>query len=126
MDRPVYRVTVRQEDKRWVAVTDGIAGGVVESRRLDRIEDELRDGLALLLDKDFDSFDLEWDYRLPPRMARAVEEFERARREREAAEEHYRQAAQEAVEALDGLSARDAGILLHLSNQRITQLRSDR
>jgi hypothetical protein len=78
MSRAQYQVAVTQEDVYWIAEVAGVRGAAVETRRLDRLEDELRDGLALLLDVPADSFDLTWSYELPGDIADAVDRYLRA------------------------------------------------
>ncbi|MFC7328770.1 hypothetical protein [Marinactinospora rubrisoli] len=60
--RPCYRVLVSAEDHWWVAKVDGIVGAAVQAERREELEDELRDALALLLDIDYDAFDVAWVY----------------------------------------------------------------
>jgi hypothetical protein len=120
-----YTVTVSREEPWWVAVVAGLPGGATESRRLDRLEIEVRDLIAGLTDTSEDAFDLEWNYALPTALERPVCEFVEARSRRQAAERDYAAAQQRAVDALTAahVSVRDAAELLGLSYQRVSQIR---
>jgi len=124
MSRRRWRVTVTREDGYWVAVVAGLRGGATETRRLDRIEAEVRDLVAWLTDTTEDGFDLTWDYDLPPTLAAKVRAFADKRDALKRAQEAYEAAARAAVAEARGesLSVRDAGALLGLSHQRVQQI----
>jgi len=123
-----YTITVSREEPWWVAVVAGLPGGATETRRLDQLETEVRDLIAGLTDVDEDAFDLNWEYSLPPKLEEPVHRFLAAKARRQAAEQDYRAAQEQAVEALTTahISLRDAAELLGLSYQRLAQLRSAR
>jgi hypothetical protein len=120
-----YTVTVSREEPWWVAVVGGLAGGATEVRRLNQLETEVRDLIAGLTDSSEDAFELDWNYDLPPELARPVRQFVEARARRQAAEHDYAAAQQRAVDALTAahVSVRDAAELLGLSYQRVAQIR---
>jgi hypothetical protein len=109
-------------------VVAGLPGGATGTRRLDQLEKEVRDLIAGLTDADDDSFDLTWEYSLRPELEEPVHRFLSARARRQAAEQDYAAAQEQAVEALTTarISLRDAAELLGLSYQRLAQLRSAR
>jgi DNA-directed RNA polymerase specialized sigma24 family protein len=127
MSRTCYQVTVSREDGDWVGAVNGVPGAVVETRRLDHLEDEIRDGLALLLSIPWDSFDLDWSYELPPEISTAVEEYRRASARLADAEAEYAEVSRKAVAELRRahVSQRNAAALLGVSHQRVHQLAAD-
>jgi hypothetical protein len=120
-----YTVTVSREDPWWVAVVAGLPGGATEARRLNQLENEVRDLIAGLTDSSEDAFELDWSYDLPPELAQPVRQFVEARTRRQAAEHDYAAAQEQAVDALTAahVSVRDAAELLGLSYQRVAQIR---
>ncbi len=65
MTQNTYAAEVTYEDPWWVAIVEGVPGAAVETRRLDKLADEVRYGLATLLGVSPDSFDLAWKYDFP-------------------------------------------------------------
>jgi hypothetical protein len=124
MTRPTYRVTVTREDGYWVAVAAGLRGGATETRRLSRLEEEVRDLVSWLTDAAADSFDLTWEYDLPSALATQVVAFAERRDALERAQEAYESAARHAVAEArkESISVRDTGALLGLSHQRVQQI----
>jgi hypothetical protein len=124
MSRPTWRVTVTREDGYWVAVVNGLRGGATETRRLDRIEEVVRDLVAWLTDTADDSFDLTWEYRLPAQLAKRVRAFTEKRDGLRRAQEDYDNAARAVVAEArnEAISVRDTGALLGLSYQRVQQI----
>ena len=78
----------------------GLAGGATEVRRLNQLETEVRDLIAGLTDSSEAAFELDWNYDLPPELARPVRQFVEARTRRQAAEHDYATAQERAVDAL--------------------------
>ena len=124
MNRDMYRVTISREEPWWVAVVDGV--GATEAKRIAELEDMVRDLIMVMRDLDKPDFDLVWDYDLPSEAADALKDYLRSRRERDAAERRYLEDAKRAAKALDAahISTREAAQLMHLSHQRVQQLRS--
>jgi len=124
MSRPTYRVTVTREDGYWVAVVDGLRGGATETRRLDRIEDQVRELVAGLADAREDSFQLAWEYELPRPLADRLQALHEKRDTLKRAKDEYEAAIRDAVAEArsESISVRDTGALLGLSYQRIQQL----
>lgn len=127
MSNGQYQVAVTQEGAYWVAEVSGVQGAVVETRRLDHLEGEVRDGLALLLAVAHDSFDLNWSYDLPADIANAVERYRRASTRLAEAEREYADVSRRAVRDLERahISRRNAAALLGVSHQRVQQLAAD-
>lgn len=125
MNRDVYRATVRREDPWWVAIVDGV--GATETRTIATLEDMVRDLIVVGRDLDDEKgFDLAWDYDLPKPAAEALQEYQRSREERAAAEERYEKAAARAAESLEKIhvSGRDAARIMGISHQRVQQIRA--
>jgi hypothetical protein len=124
MNHDTYQVTVSREEPRWVAAIDGV--GTAEATNIAELEPLVRDLIMVTHDLDGPDFDLAWDYELPAEAAEALRVYLRSRQEREEAERRYLQDAGRAALALDAahVSAREAAQLMHLSQQRVEQLRS--
>jgi hypothetical protein len=124
MNYDTYRVTVSREEPRWVAAIDGV--GTAEATNIAELEPLVRDLIMVTHDLDGPDFDLAWDYELPAEAAEALQVYLRSRQEREEVERRYLQDAGRAALALDAahVSAREAAQLMHLSQQRVEQLRS--
>jgi hypothetical protein len=120
-----YDVTVTREAPYWVAVVGGVRGGATEARRLDRLETEVRDLLAGMLDVDEDSFELRWHYEPAlGQAAKALHKLQKSRLQYETSRAAYDESQAAAVAELRaaGLSLRDAAHLLGISFQRVQQL----
>jgi hypothetical protein len=124
MNRDTYRVTISREEPWWVAVVDDV--GATEAKKIAEIEDMVRDLIIVMRDLDAPDFDLVWDYDLPAEAADALKDYLRSRQERDAAECRYLRDAERAAKALDAanVSTREAAQLMHLSHQRVQQLRT--
>jgi hypothetical protein len=122
-----YQVTVSREEPYWVGAVSDVPGAVVETRRLDHLEDEIRDGLALLLGVPYDSFGLDWSYELPSEISGAVEAYRRVSTRLADAESEYAEVSRNAVLELKRarVSQRNAAALLGVSHQRVHQLAAD-
>ncbi|MGH3446771.1 MAG: hypothetical protein ACRDQA_02000 [Nocardioidaceae bacterium] len=122
-----YRASVSREDGYWVAVVDGVRGGATESRSLARLDGEVRDLLAGLLDiDDTHTTEIEYDYNdaLGPDTAREIERVHQARLAARTTQHDYE--AQRAAAIADlrtaGVSTRDAAALLGITFQRVQQI----
>ena len=124
MSNDTYHVTISREEPRWAAVVDGV--GAAEAKNIAELEDMVRDLIMVTHDLDSPDFDLAWDYALPAEAAEALKVYLRSRKERAAMEHRYLQDAGRAALALDAanVSAREAAQLMHLTQQRVEQLRS--
>ena len=122
--RLTYTALARRDGARWsitVAELPGVSG---QARRLDLIEDVVRDAVARRLGVDVASFDVVVSEHLDALTRLVVNDAVRARDE---AFERQRVATTKSREAArtlqrQGLPHRDIGRLLRLSHQRIAQL----
>jgi len=93
-------------------------------RRLARLEPEVRDLLAGLLDADPDAFQLRLQYQLSGNTEKRLREYQDARQAIDAAKQRYEQAQRSIVAELctEDVSLRDSAELLGVSFQRVQQL----
>lgn len=109
----------------WAITIPELRGVFSQARRLAAVETMARDAVALFLGVAPESFDVEVRETLAPDVERVVAEAIQARSEavdRQRAATHKSREAIEVLERL-GLPQRDIGRLLHLSHQRVAQLR---
>jgi predicted RNase H-like HicB family nuclease len=115
-----YTATCRRAGDWWAISVLEIKGVHTQARRLDQVDAMVRDAIALMLDVPADSFEVDVTPEVPDEVAEAL----RAREELRGAEEAASAATERAVHWLidHGYTVRDAGRLLNLSPQRISQL----
>jgi predicted RNase H-like HicB family nuclease len=124
--KPTYRVTAVRSGRWWAIEVPELRGVHSQARRLDQVESMAREVIALMLEVPEDSFDVvvEPDLASLGGVREAVEaalgERERANAAQEAASSAMRHAVSE-IRA-SGYTSRDAGMLLGVSNQRISQI----
>lgn len=122
----VYEVDVTREGPYWVGKVRGLRGGATEARRLDRLDVEVRDLIAGLLDIDEGSIELHYNYEtaLQRQSVKAVREVAEARAHLREAEMHYDSVMRAAAKDLhdESVSLRDSAALLGVSFQRVQQL----
>jgi predicted RNase H-like HicB family nuclease len=104
----------------WAISVPEIKGVFSQARRLDQVEWMAREAIALMLDVDPHSFDVEVQPELPPEVTRARRARSALREAEESAEEATVTAARSLI--ADGYTVRDAGALLGISPQRVSQL----
>ncbi|RIW40959.1 type II toxin-antitoxin system HicB family antitoxin [Micromonospora endophytica] len=97
-----------------------IKGVFSQARRLDQVEEMAREAIALMLDVDPHSFDIEVQPDLPQEVARARKARSALRKAEESAEEATVTAARALL--AEGYTVRDVGALLGISPQRVSQL----
>ncbi|MFI7434449.1 hypothetical protein [Micromonospora haikouensis] len=97
-----------------------IKGVFSQARRLDQVEGMAREAIALMLDIDPHSFDVEVEPDLPQEVSRARKARSALRKAEESAEEATVTAARALL--AKGYTVRDAGALLGISPQRVSQL----
>ena len=125
MKRKTYTARCQRSGDWWAISVPGLRGVHTQARRLEKAEAMVRDAIALFLDVPSDSFDV----RIEPVLPRDLQgKVGRARKVRGEAEVLQREAAIASAEVAADLvqtahlTVRDAGRVLGLSHQRITQL----
>lgn len=127
--RPLYTATAVRSGRWWALEVPDLPGVHSQARRLDQAEAMVREVIGLMLEVPEDSFDVV----IKPQMeslgelGEAIEEALRARQLAAEAQAASSAAMRHAVRELrtSGHTARDAGLLLGVSNQRISQLERD-
>ena len=123
MELTTYRVTARRTGDWWALEVPELPGVFTQSKRLDTATESAREAIGLMLDTDPDSIQVVVEPQLPERVQLALDRIAAARAARKAAEEAERGAMQAAARTLtDTLSQRDAGKIIGVSFQRISQL----
>jgi predicted RNase H-like HicB family nuclease len=118
-----YRVTARRSGDWWALEVPDLPGVHSQTKRLDRAASEAREAISLMLDVEADSLDVEVETQLPPEAREALQAVARAHKAAEAAALQEREAMVRAASVLtQRLSQRDAGAVLGVSFQRISQL----
>lgn len=128
--KPTYRAVFEPDDNAtWLAHVPTVQGAHSWGRTLRSAEAHLREALALVLDVDEDSFELERDVKLVGVEHRLLDHARHARDVAAKAQAASLDATMKAVNTLssgpDPLSLRDAADLLGVSFQRVQQLRMD-
>lgn len=104
----------------WAITVPEIKGVFSQARRLDQVEAMAREAIALMLNVSPNTFDVEVKPEVPGEVARARKARTELRRAEESAEEATKSAARALLEK--GYTVRDAGKLLGISPQRVSQL----
>jgi hypothetical protein len=124
--RPTYRAIAVRDGRWWFVQVPGEQGIYTQVRRLDQAESMLREVIGLMREVEEDSFDVTVEPDLSSLgelravIERAVEERERAVAAQESASSAIRQAV--AQIRASGFTTRDAGALVGVSPQRISQV----
>lgn len=119
----VYRVTARRSGDWWALEVPDLPGVHSQTKRLDRVAGQAREAIGLMLDVDADSIEVEVETELPPEAREVLQAVARAHKAAEAAALQEREAMVRAASVLtQKLSQRDAGQVLGVSFQRISQL----
>lgn len=123
--RASYTAECRRAGDWWAVNVPSVPGVFTQARRLDQIEDMVRDAIATMLGVSRRSFDVDVAWEVPGGLG---SEVETARTLRELADQAQRDAgaAARAVAAKlvqrGHLTIRDIGTLLGMSHQRVSQL----
>src|SRR6266487_1696595 len=119
-----YRVVAERSEDWWAISVPGLSGVFSQARRLDQVDAMAREAIALMLDVDETAVAVTIDPTLPPRTAAAVSEALSRRQARRDAEAREQEALRQAAGALaaDGFTQREAGLVLGLTHQRISQI----
>jgi hypothetical protein len=123
-DMKRYSVHARRVGAWWALDVEGVPGAHTQVRRLDQAEGMARDAVAGVLDIAPDAFEVVVTPVIPEPIREIVDQAttarSRAAEAQDVAGQLTRQAARRLVE--EGLTVRDAGVLLGVSHQRIAQL----
>lgn len=121
-----YRATARRDGRWWFVEVPGEQGLYTQVRRLDQAEAMIREVISLVREVPDDSFDVavEPDLESLGAVREAVEAAVRERERASAAQDAASTAMRHAVSEIraSGYTSRDAGMLLGVSNQRISQI----
>lgn len=124
--KPSYRATARREGRWWFVQVPAEQGLNTQVRRLDQAEAMIREVISLVRHVPEDSFDVVVDTDLHSLggVRAAVEAALREREGAHAAQEAASTAMRHAVSAIRaaGYTSRDSGVLLRVSNQRVSQI----
>lgn len=115
-----YTAVCRRSGDWWAISVPELKGVHSQAKRLEQVEDMARDAIASFLDVAPGSFDIDVRAEVPDEVEVALA----ARLAAEEAEQRANQATIDAVHTLlgSGLTVRDAGRLLHISPQRVSQI----
>ncbi|MDO8730983.1 MAG: hypothetical protein Q7L55_00170 [Actinomycetota bacterium] len=110
----------------WAITIHGVLNSTIhtQAKRIDRIEYMARDAIALGLQVQPDSFDVTVSFKIDPQLQASIDQAKTASRTAQDAQLQATSKTKSAVELLheQGFSTRDAGALIGLSPQRISQL----
>jgi predicted RNase H-like HicB family nuclease len=125
MRRKTYTARCQRSGDWWAISIPELRGVHTQARRLEKAEAMARDAIALFLDVPSDSFDVRVEPVLPGDLQKRVSRLRKVRSEAEALQREAAMASAEVAADLvriAHLTVRDAGRVLGLSHQRITQL----
>jgi hypothetical protein len=120
-----YTVRAERSGHWWALDAPEIPGLYSQARRLDQAEEMARDAVSAMLDLPSDSFEIEVVPVLSPGTEEVLRDRATARSEAADAERRREAVDREAALALtkgEGLTVRDAGKVMGLSYQRVSQL----
>ena len=124
--KPTYRVSAVRSGRWWAIEVPELHGVFSQARRLDQVESMAREAIGLMLEVPEDSFDVVVEPNLNSLggVGNAVEAALRERERANAAQDAASTAMRHAVSEIraSGYTSRDAGMLLRVSNQRISQI----
>ncbi|WP_051722327.1 hypothetical protein [Streptomyces albus] len=119
----IYRVTARRAGNWWALEVPALPGVFSQTKRLDKAEEAAREAIAVMLGTDPGDIGVSVETELPEEARQALEQAERAKRATSEAAEAERRAMRRAAEVLTrDLSQRDAGRVMGVSFQRVSQL----
>jgi predicted RNase H-like HicB family nuclease len=124
--KPTYKVSAVRSGRWWAIEVPELHGVFSQARRLDQVESMAREAIGLMLQVQEDSFDVVVEPNLTSLggVGDAVEAALRQRERANAAQDAASTAMRHAVSEIrsSGYTSRDAGMLLRVSNQRISQI----
>ncbi len=119
-----YRVVAERHDKWWLLEVPEIPGTFSQVRRLDQVDEWIRDAISLMLEIPEDSFNIDLDVRLPKDELAELRAVKAAQKAVTQAREESSTRTKSLVARLkdEGLTVRDIGTVLGVSYQRVSQL----
>lgn len=123
--RHVYEVAAERDGSRWFLRVGELPGVFSQVRRLDQAEGMARDAIAAFLDISPDGFDIAISVSLPSDLQRDVASVIDLRGVIDRTEREYAERTRRLATRLvqgEGLTVREAGRVLGLSYQRVSQL----
>ena len=124
--KPTYGVTAVRSGRWWAIEVPELPGVHSQARRLDQVDAMAREAIALNLNVPEDSFDLaaQTDLASLGQLQASIEAALDARAAAAVAQDSASAAMRHAVAEIrsSGYTSRDAGMLLGVSNQRISQI----
>jgi predicted RNase H-like HicB family nuclease len=118
-----YRVTARRVGEWWALEVPELPGVFSQAKRLDKADEAAREAIAVMLDVETEDVEVAIEPVLPKEAVQAIKAAEKAEKTAEAARKAAQKAMQEAAATLtESLSQRDAGRVLGVSFQRVSQL----
>lgn len=119
-----YTVRARRIGGWWALDVEGLSGVHTQVRRIDQADDMAREAIAGVLGVAADTFETVIAPEVPAALRSMVDEAIEARSQAAHAQDAAGQLTRDAARRLvdEGLTVRDAGVLLGLSHQRIAQL----
>ncbi len=115
-----YTAVCRRSGNWWAVSIRELKGVHTQARRLDQVPDMARDAIALMLEADPGEVQVTVEPEMPAPVEDALAARRAAREAERAAEEATAIAARQLLD--EGYTIRDAGRLLGLSPQRISQI----
>lgn len=118
-----YRVTARRVGEWWALEVPDLPGVFSQAKRLERADEAAREAIAVMLDVDPTEVEVTIQPVLSDEEQKVLAQVEQAQEAARTAAENERRAMREAAAVLArDLSQRDAGQLLGVSFQRVSQL----
>ncbi|MEU0603936.1 type II toxin-antitoxin system HicB family antitoxin [Streptomyces sp. NPDC006393] len=121
-----YRVVARRTGDWWALEVPDLPGVFSQAKRLEQADEAVREAIAVMLDVEPDTFNVSVEPELSEEERAILQEAAAVRKARAEAEERERLVMKRAASTLTRhLSQRDAGRILGLSFQRVSQLLKD-
>ncbi|MCP3820095.1 type II toxin-antitoxin system HicB family antitoxin [Streptomyces sp. A3M-1-3] len=121
-----YRVIARRTGDWWALEVPDLPGVFSQAKRLEQADEAARESIAVMLDVEPDAVSVSVEPVLTEEERAVLREAAEVRKARAEVEERERRVMQHAASTLTrNLSQRDAGRILGLSFQRVSQLLKD-
>jgi predicted RNase H-like HicB family nuclease len=122
----LYTARAVRSGKWWAVTIDGVKGAHSQAKRLDQVESNAREVIALMTDQEADSFDVQVIHELPTEWRNVLEHYLKLSDEASERQQRLSEAQDVTVAQLidSGLSMRDVGSLMGISFQRVAQVKA--